>query len=191
MPGLGMDETRLRRAFLEEAEELSQKLGDTLLALETDVANAGLINEVFRFTHSLKSESALMGFAVLSKLAHRMEDVLGLTREGKLPLEKPVMDALFKGADLIAEMMSAIGKGGSDGDFDIGGLMVELSKAMGAGAAGEVGPLAPTLAAPPPNCRAACQKSCSESSREISCGKRAIAGRRPIVSRSWWMRRNR
>jgi two-component system, chemotaxis family, sensor kinase CheA len=132
MATAGLDETRLRRAFLEEAEELSQKLGDSLLALETDASNAQLINEVFRLTHSLKSESALMGFARLSALAHRMEDVLGLARGGTLLLSKPVLDAVFAGADVIAEMMAAIAKGGSDSQFDTTGVLGILA-ASGAG----------------------------------------------------------
>jgi two-component system, chemotaxis family, sensor kinase CheA len=123
----GIDETRLRRAFLEEAEDLSQKLGDSLLGLETEHQNGNLINEVFRLTHSLKSESALMGFKTLSELAHRMEDVLGLAREGRRQLDKGTMDSLFAGADLIAEMMGAIGKGSSDSAFDTAAVLAGLS----------------------------------------------------------------
>ena len=125
----GFDETRLRGAFLEEAEDLSQKLGESLMALEADRSNAKVINEVFRLTHSLKSESALMGFATLSTLAHRMEDVLGLARDGTLTLGKPVMDTLFAGADLIAEMMAAIAAGGSDADFATADVLEGLSAA--------------------------------------------------------------
>ena len=131
--GTGIDEARLRKAFLEEAEELSQKLGDSLLALETDSGIPSLVNEVFRLTHSLKSESALMGFAALSELAHRMEDVLGIAREGRLALEKPVMDGIFAGSDMIAEMMAAISKGGSDEDFDTSSILQELSRSAGRG----------------------------------------------------------
>ncbi|MGO9310200.1 MAG: ATP-binding protein [Spirochaetia bacterium] len=129
----GIDETRLRRAFLEEADELSQKLGLSLMSLESNRADSRLVNEVFRLTHSLKSESALMGFTTLSELAHRMEDVLGLARDGSLALEKPVMDSLFAGADLIAEMMAAIGKGGSDADFATADVLRGLSTAGGNG----------------------------------------------------------
>jgi two-component system chemotaxis sensor kinase CheA len=129
----GVDEARLRKAFLEEAEELCQKLGDSLLALETDRGNSDLVNEVFRLTHSLKSEAALMGFAALSELAHRMEDVLGHAREGRLVLEKPVMDGIFAGSDMIAEMMAAISKGGSDADFDTSAILQELSRTAGRG----------------------------------------------------------
>jgi two-component system, chemotaxis family, sensor kinase CheA len=130
----GMDEERLRRAFLDEAEELSQKLAESLLSLELDRANAGIINEVFRLTHSLKSESALMGFARLSELAHRMEDVLGLAREGRLAVDKAVIDPLFAGADLIAEMMAAISKGGGDAEFDVRAVLADLAACARPGA---------------------------------------------------------
>jgi two-component system chemotaxis sensor kinase CheA len=148
----GLDETRLRRAFLEESEELSQKLGQSLMALEADRANAKLVNEVFRLTHSLKSESALMGFTTLSELAHRMEDVLGLARDGSLALGKPVMESLFAGADLIAEMMAAIGAGGSDADFATAEVLRGLAAAGGNGhgkAAAAVPARGPTAPAAP------------------------------------------
>jgi two-component system chemotaxis sensor kinase CheA len=130
MTSTGLDEARLRHAFLEEAEDLSQKLGDTLLALEADRRNQDLVNEVFRFTHSLKSEAALMGYQSLSELAHRMEDVLGLARDGTLKLEKPAIDTIFAGSDLIAEMMAAISKGNRDTEFNTAVVLQDLSSVV-------------------------------------------------------------
>jgi two-component system, chemotaxis family, sensor kinase CheA len=127
MTTTGLDEARLRRAFLEEAEELSQKLADTLLALEADRGNQEIVNEVFRFTHSLKSEAALMGYQSLSELAHRMEDVLGLARDGVLKIDKNVIDTIFSGSDLIAEMMAAISKGNRDTEFNTAAVLQGLS----------------------------------------------------------------
>ena len=63
----GLDESKLLRAFLEEADELLEKLNQSLLQLEKDTENPELINEIFRLTHSIKSESALMGFSKLSE----------------------------------------------------------------------------------------------------------------------------
>ncbi len=134
MAATGIDDGGIRRAFLDEAEDLSRKLGETLSSLETDRGNLTLVNEVFRLTHSLKSESALMGYTTLSVLAHRMEDVLGLAREGTLALEKPILDALFAGADLIAEMMGSIGRGRSDADHDTTPALRALSEATRQGA---------------------------------------------------------
>ena len=101
----GPEDARLSRAFLEESEELVQKLGQSLVTLE-DSSDSALVNEVFRLTHSLKSESALMGYASLSRLSHAMEDVLGMVRSGTLSLSKDVRDLLLAGADRSAAMIS-------------------------------------------------------------------------------------
>ena len=133
------DDSRLRRAFLEEAEELSQKLAESLQALEADRSNTDAVHEVFRVTHSLKSESAFMGFAALSELAHRMEDVLGLVRNGSLSLGRPVMDAVFAGADRVAETMTSLSRGGTDTQFDNAAILKALSAAAGSAGAGAAG----------------------------------------------------
>ncbi len=144
MPPSGLDENKLKHAFLEEADELVQKLNESLLKLETDSDNRELVNEVFRLIHSLKSEAALLGYSVLSELSHRMEDVLGLARDGAVDLDKQALDRVFAGADLISGMLSAISHGGSDAQFDIKALMDGLGESArveeSAGAAGEPAP---------------------------------------------------
>jgi two-component system chemotaxis sensor kinase CheA len=130
----GLDDARLRSAFLEEAEELVQKLGETLSALEAAPEKKDLINEVFRLTHSLKSEAALMGYASLSGLGHAMEDVLGMARDGELALGPETLARLTEGADRCAMMMGSISQGGTDSEPDPGALIRELSALVGEGA---------------------------------------------------------
>ena len=122
-----IDEQRLLRAFLEEAEELLEKLNHSLLGLEKDTTNPRLINEIFRLTHSLKSESALLGFSRLGELAHRLEDVFDRIRAGGLSLTRPLMDAVFSAADLVHEMIARISAGQSDADLDTAAVALELA----------------------------------------------------------------
>ena len=112
----GPDDGRLRRAFLEESEELVQKLGESLSALETAPESRELVNEIFRLTHSLKSEAALMGYTSLSGLAHLMEDVLGQVRSGDLALSRDVLDRLVAGADRAAVLMNEISQSGKESE---------------------------------------------------------------------------
>ncbi|HVO40442.1 MAG TPA: chemotaxis protein CheA [Spirochaetia bacterium] len=131
MAAQGPDDARLRKAFLEEAGELAQRLGESLQSLESAPDNREQINEVFRLTHSLKSESAFMGFVALSDVAHAMEDVLGLARDGRRLLDGDVIDHLFAGSDLITEMMAVVAKGGRDSDADARAVMEGLSAVTG------------------------------------------------------------
>jgi len=129
----GLDERKLLRAFLEEAEELLEKLNDNLLRLEKDASNPDSINEVFRLTHSLKSESALLGFARLSELAHRLEDVFDSIRAENLTLSRPLMDAIFSASDLIHEIISRISRGQTDSEIDTRTVIGELEQLGGFG----------------------------------------------------------
>ena len=124
----GLDERKLLRAFLEESEELLEKLNDNLLQLERDASNPDSINEIFRLTHSLKSESALLGFVRLSELAHHLEDVFDAIRSGSISLSRPLMDAIFSASDLIHEIITRISIGKSDEEVDSRSLIRELKQ---------------------------------------------------------------
>ncbi len=124
----GLDERKLLRAFLEESEELLEKLNDNLLQLERDASNPDSINEIFRLTHSLKSESALLGFVRLSELAHHLEDVFDALRSGRISLSRPLMDAIFSASDLIHEIITRISIGKSDEEVDSRSLIRELKQ---------------------------------------------------------------
>lgn len=131
MLNTGIDDNKLKHAFVEEAEELLEKLNVALLSLEEDRENKNLVNEVFRLTHSLKSESALMEFSNLSKVAHDLEDVFEKIRSDKLILSRQVMDAIFAGFDIMHEILNRISMGGDDSGFNIDSVLRELQLLLG------------------------------------------------------------
>jgi two-component system chemotaxis sensor kinase CheA len=126
-----IDDHRLLRAFLEEAEELLEGLNASLLALEKDTGNRELVHEIFRLTHSLKSEAALVGFGKLSSLAHRLEDVFEKVRDGELPLDRALMDAIFAASDLLHELTGRISRGEGETEVDSAALIAELERLAG------------------------------------------------------------
>ncbi len=122
-----VSDPQLLAAFLEDAEDRSQKLGDLLAALEPGAAHPEAIHETFRAAHDLKSASATAGFHLMSRLAHRMEDVLHKARDGHLEMTEPVRDALLAGSDRIAEMVAAIGRGDAEATVDTTAAIAGLS----------------------------------------------------------------
>jgi two-component system chemotaxis sensor kinase CheA len=126
MPSAGIDDKRLLSAFLEEAEELLEKLNQSLLKLERDRTREDLVHEIFRIIHSLKSEAALLEFQGLSELAHRLEDVLEEIRNQRLPLTRTLMDAVFTASDAIQEMVRRISHGEKDTDVEVSSIIAEL-----------------------------------------------------------------
>lgn len=143
-----IDDQRLLRAFLEEGEELLERLNAALLELEKDPGNQELVHEIFRLTHSLKSESALVGFGKLSSLAHRLEDVFERIRSGETAMSRPLMDAIFAASDLLHELMGRISRGESEAEVDSGTLIAELEELAGLEPRGKAAVSGKTTAGP-------------------------------------------
>jgi two-component system chemotaxis sensor kinase CheA len=89
------------------------------------------VHEIFRLTHSLKSESAMIGFANLSELAHRLEDVFERLRSGALLLGRELLDAILGASDLIQEMVTRVARGEGDEGVDTRLMASELSRLAG------------------------------------------------------------
>ena len=124
----GLDENKLKLAFLEEVTELHQELNDNLLKLEDDPANENVINEIFRLTHSIKSEGALVGFMNISDIAHKMEDIFEKIRKQQIIADRSMIDVFFKGIDRIHEMVENIKGGGDDSGIVIEDITSSLQK---------------------------------------------------------------
>lgn len=66
----------MRQIFFESATELVQKLNDEALQLETNPLDRDAAREIRRIVHTIKGDSAVLGFGQMSELAHELEDVL-------------------------------------------------------------------------------------------------------------------
>ncbi len=95
--------------FLEEAEEHLHVIGSRLAALEEDPARKPALQEVRRSVHTLKGASAMVGLREMSKIAHRMEDLLDrLYQDSKAP-EGEMLQLLFATYDLMSDLAIARG----------------------------------------------------------------------------------
>ncbi len=97
--------------FCREADEHLASLQQGLLALEKEPANAELIHELLRNAHTLKGSAQMLGFADISAIGHRMEDLLKDVEGGKRQVSASVIDLLLKGNDAISRMMRALTEG--------------------------------------------------------------------------------
>lgn len=106
-----MDMSKYIKMFVSESQEHLQKMDGLLLALEQDGGDRRAIDTLFREAHSLKGMSASMGYGELAKVSHRMEDYLDRFRGGKGALERPGVDMLFEGVDLLRRSVEEIAAG--------------------------------------------------------------------------------
>ena len=69
-------EKEIRLQFLDEAEEYLDTLDSVLLGIAQRGVETQEMNSALRAAHSIKGGAALMGYALTSELAHRLEDSL-------------------------------------------------------------------------------------------------------------------
>ena len=72
--------SELRDLFFETAQELLQSLNEDALKLERNPQDREIIRSIRRTVHTLKGDSAAVGFHELSELAHTLEDALAIEK---------------------------------------------------------------------------------------------------------------
>ena len=87
--------------FVNESSEILEKLDEDLVSLEEAGEDLDLLNEIFRAAHTLKGTSSFLGFAQMTDLTHKMENVLDLLRKGEMKLNQGMMDVILQGVDQI------------------------------------------------------------------------------------------
>jgi two-component system chemotaxis sensor kinase CheA len=95
----------LREIFFESARELLQALNEEALALEKNPADGELVRSLRRTVHTLKGDSAAMGYRELSTLAHELEEVL--TPELAARRGSAMVETILAAADLFTATVEA------------------------------------------------------------------------------------
>ncbi len=89
--------------FLSEAKDLIASVETDLLRLERDGSHASeeVVNRMFRAVHTVKGNAGFFGFKKTVSVAHSVEALLAIAREGRLTLGPPHINALLHGVDTL------------------------------------------------------------------------------------------
>ena len=117
-----MDRDKYRRLFIDEAREGLRVINNELVALERTQGDGAApqqqrerFDAVFRHAHSLKGMAAAMGFSRFAHLAHRLEDLADIGRQGGL-LPAEAFDLLLEGCDVLDVCVKKVLDGAEDPD---------------------------------------------------------------------------
>ncbi|MGH8145796.1 MAG: chemotaxis protein CheA [Rhodanobacteraceae bacterium] len=99
-------------AFLVEAGELLDALGDQLVALEAQPRDSELLNSVFRTFHTVKGGAGFLAVRPMVELCHHAEELLNDARNQRVLLQPAHFDCLLQVLDILLEMMQALRDGG-------------------------------------------------------------------------------
>jgi len=100
--------------FLDESDDLLNTTANLFITLEEKPQDKEAIDTIFRTVHTIKGNSAFFNLMKVKSLAHRMEDLMNLVREGKLFYNTDISNVLIRGIDVLKEMMARVRKGQSE-----------------------------------------------------------------------------
>lgn len=100
-----MDTAKYVQLFASESRENLAAINQALLALEKRPDATDSVNELFRAVHTLKGMSGVMGpgYAGVAELAHELESLLSLVRDGTRIANADTVELLFAAADALEQ----------------------------------------------------------------------------------------
>ncbi|MBD2624890.1 hybrid sensor histidine kinase/response regulator [Trichormus variabilis] len=104
-------ELEIQMQFLEEATDYLNTLESILLEIDTSKhIELDKINAAMRAAHSIKGGAAMMGFRVLSDLAHRLEDSFKVLKTSKnsLEIDTHLQSLLLSGVDWLRQIVDLL-----------------------------------------------------------------------------------
>jgi len=126
------DMSQYKELFVETAKGYLNTLNEELLRLEKSTDHTVVveaIDAIFRAAHSLKGQSAAMGYEQTGYLCHVIEDVFYEIKENRRTVDPDLADVLFQAFDSLSGSVARIESEGSESD--VGGIADQLKRLTG------------------------------------------------------------
>ena len=109
----------LLRDFVDETAPIAREVDGLLLKLEAVWAEGGdakpLLRAIRGVLHTIKGNSAMMGFSPIERVAHALEDVCAQVENSRGREQASLSQLLFEGCDLLSALIQAALAGSVDG----------------------------------------------------------------------------
>jgi two-component system chemotaxis sensor kinase CheA len=149
---MGELEDEFRPLFIEEAKGHLERIASGLLALESAPDDQAAIDGIFREAHTMKGAAGMVGMMRVSRLAHRLEDLLVELRAGTRRSSPELTDAMLLVLDGMGRLIASPSSGDQDASDEaaLERLLPTSPLPLPTADAEAIPPVAPPAAAPPP-----------------------------------------
>ncbi len=102
------DDAELLREFINESREHLDNIEQGVLVLENAPDDAEMLNTIFRAFHTFKGGAGFLNLIPINRLAHVLESLLDLARQGKLAIDATVIELILRGRDVLKQFLDEI-----------------------------------------------------------------------------------
>ena len=116
--------------FISESREYLTSLDQSILELERNPEDREILNEIFRYAHTLKGMASTMGFNSIAEVSHQMENLLDRVRKNEISISSDLIDVLLEALDILKDIIEAIAEG-KDSEFDVSEILNKIKNFSG------------------------------------------------------------
>ena len=102
------DDADLLREFITESREHLDHIEQGVLVLENSPSDAEMLNTIFRAFHTFKGGAGFLNLIPINRLAHVLESLLDIARQGKLAIDATVIELILRGRDVLKKFLDEI-----------------------------------------------------------------------------------
>jgi len=100
-----MDILQFKNKYIEDAQDLLNKLDNDLIAFEKNPDDSECIERIFRVMHTLKGTSGMYGFDYIADITHDLESIFDLVRENMLKVTTDLFNLTLASVDHLRNLL--------------------------------------------------------------------------------------
>ena len=121
------EDVDLLREFITESREHLDDIEQGALVLENQPAGGEVLNTIFRAFHTFKGGAGFLNLIPINQLAHVLESLLDLARQGKLAINAPVIELILRGRDVLKQFLDEI-EGQVGGTHPVAPILIPIAE---------------------------------------------------------------
>ncbi|MCA9408695.1 MAG: Hpt domain-containing protein [Candidatus Omnitrophica bacterium] len=102
------------REFIDDMKHKLANLEDLIGSLTPNQVDKSSVDEIFRSLHTIKGTSSIFGYMKIKSLAHVMEDILMMIRDGNINITESLVCDFLSGLDCLSHIVTNIQKSGEE-----------------------------------------------------------------------------
>ena len=97
---------KMAEIFIDEANDLLDKLENLILELENNPEDIETIQEIFRIMHTIKGYSGMFGFDTISSFTHEVESAFNAVRNKEVKVTQELITHTLSARDYIRKLLA-------------------------------------------------------------------------------------